>query len=152
MPDKVAGSLQDRLYLRAGQLSLHCRQAIRVPVAGVLVSLFFVHLLWPTQSHAALLVWAFALCAVLCARAAVSALLLRKPPQGMAIERWANVMAVFNLASGVIGGASAPAFLPGACPRSRRCSPPYCAAGAPARSRPPVPCRAPSRLHAAVQS
>ena len=116
MPDKVAGSLQDRLYLRAGQLSLHCRQAIRVPVAGVLVSLFVVHLLWPTQSHAALLVWAFALCAVLCARAAVSALLLRKPPQGMAIERWASVMAVFNLASGVIGAASAPAFLPGAPP------------------------------------
>jgi signal transduction histidine kinase/CheY-like chemotaxis protein len=114
MSDFSTESPEDRLALRAGQLSLHCRQALRVPVAGVLVSLFVVHLLWEHHPRPGLVAWALALCLVLLARAAVAWWLLRRPPAGPAIERWAGVMAGFNLTSGIVGAASAPLFLPGA--------------------------------------
>ena len=104
---------QEDLALEAAQLALHCRQALRVPVAGALVSGFVTYLLWSLHSHALLIGWSASLCLALCARAAVAWHVLRHPPVGAAIRARSDLMVLLNLAGGIAGGAAAPLFMPG---------------------------------------
>lgn len=90
--------------LEAEQLSLLCRQALRVPVVVIVICAYLVFLAWDHYRHDLLVVWALLTCGASILRMPVCARILQKPLARDELPFWIRLMLGFSILNGVLAG------------------------------------------------
>jgi signal transduction histidine kinase len=96
-----------RLAVDAERLRLVCRQTVRAPLGVLIAAGFIAYVMAPHVGAGVAWGWAGVAIGLWCARAAVCARLLQRPPSGSRIGQWIRRLVAAATLSGMVAGASA---------------------------------------------
>jgi len=98
--------------VRAEQLRLYCKQAIRIPIGVVILTGYVIYLFWNHVGRLLLVAWLLAVCGALMYRTWLSTRLLKQALSPAEVDKWTRFMVGFAFVNGALGGSSGIFFFP----------------------------------------
>jgi len=98
------------LRLDAERLRLVCRAMVRTPLGVLPATAFIAYIMAPYAGSGLAWGWMAVVFAIWCTRAAISAVLLRKPPAPERFGLWINFQIAAAMVGGLAGGLAGPLF------------------------------------------